>query len=96
MRFVILLRQHGEGCDYTIGCGYRFEFFDAKDMDDALYKARTKDREDYNYPCERIWGHKVDEMDKALILPVDQMVDALRTKSNREKQEEADLQRRGG
>jgi hypothetical protein len=40
MRFVLLMKQRGEGCGYMIGCGYRYVFFDAEDMDDALYKAR--------------------------------------------------------
>jgi hypothetical protein len=91
MRFVILLKQKGEGCDYMIGCGYRYKFFDAKDMDDALYMIRTMERE--NYEVEKVFGHRADEMEEALILPVDKMVDVLCTKSDREKKEEAERNR---
>ena len=91
MKFVVLLKQHGEGCDYMIGCGYKYVFFDAKDMEDALYKVRTKDRE--SYETEQVWGHRLDEMDDAIILPAETTVDALRTESKREKEEEAERKR---
>jgi hypothetical protein len=37
MRYLILKKQKGEGCDYTIGCGmtYSFENFDGP-LDDAI------------------------------------------------------------
>ena len=36
MRYLIAKKQHGEGCDYTIGCGmtYRFEEFNGQ-IDEA-------------------------------------------------------------
>ena len=93
MKFVVLLKQAGEGCDYTIGCGYRYEFFEAKDMDDALWKVRTKNREDYDDDSLRIWGHEADEMKQAVILPAEAMVDALRTLSKREEKENRERER---
>jgi hypothetical protein len=93
MKFVLLLKQEGEGCDYTIGCGYKYVFFDAKDMDDALWQVRTKDREYSDEHEERIWGHHISEMREAKILPADLVVDAMTTMSKRERKEEEDRQR---
>lgn len=31
MKYGIVIKQEGEGCDYTIGCGTRFVEFDAPD-----------------------------------------------------------------
>ena len=97
MKFVILMKilmkQKGEGCDYMIGCGYKYVFFEAKDMDDALFQVRTKDRDDYDGPREMIWGHTASEIAQAMILPVNETVDALCTKSKREQEEEAEQKR---
>jgi len=40
MRFAVLLYQEG-GCDYTIGCGRNWEFFDAPTLEAAKIKAQT-------------------------------------------------------
>ena len=82
MKFVILVKQEGEGCDYTIGCGYLYRFFDAKDMEDALYRVRTMEREDHN--DNLVFGHRASDLKQAIIVRVDDMVDALHTKSQRE------------
>ena len=36
MRFLVVKKQIGEGCDYSIGCGYRFDWIDADSLEDAI------------------------------------------------------------
>lgn len=43
--YVVLFNQGDNGCDYTIGCGKRFTFFQAEDLEDARLKVFEK-RED--------------------------------------------------
>lgn len=31
-KFLVYVKQHGEGCDYTIGCGRKVFFIEARDM----------------------------------------------------------------
>ena len=38
MRFLICKKQSGEGCDYTIGCGMRFDWIEADSVDAAIEK----------------------------------------------------------
>jgi hypothetical protein len=38
MQFLVCRKQHGEGCDYTIGCGMAFGVIDADSIEDAQEK----------------------------------------------------------
>ena len=38
MKFLICLKQSTEGCDYTIGCGMKFEVIEASSLEDAKEK----------------------------------------------------------
>ena len=38
MKFLICLKQSGEGCDYTIGCGMNFEIIEASSLENAKEK----------------------------------------------------------
>ncbi len=42
MKFAAWLKQDGDGCDYTIGCGYRLIEFDAPTTDDAIIQIKEK------------------------------------------------------
>ena len=47
--YVALITGSGIGCDYTIGCNKRWEFFEAEDMDDAkriVFQGEDEDDED--------------------------------------------------
>jgi len=94
MEFVVLLRQQGEGCDYTIGCGYKYIFIEAMDMDDALYQVRTKNRKDYEDGTKYIYSYRADELEEVTIIPITQKVDALHFMSEREKREAEEEKRR--
>jgi hypothetical protein len=36
-KYIVLMEQEG-GCDYTIGCGFAWQFVDAEDKEDVLKK----------------------------------------------------------
>jgi hypothetical protein len=36
MKYLVCQEQHGEGCDYTIGCGMRYDFIEAGSIDDVI------------------------------------------------------------
>ena len=36
MKFLVCKKMQGEGCDYTIGCGMRFDFLEAESVEDAV------------------------------------------------------------
>jgi len=48
MKFICVMKQNGEGCDYTIGCGMRFFTLNAETPEEATDKIIKKlDFEDY-------------------------------------------------
>ncbi len=38
-KFLVLMRQSGEGCDYTIGCGIKWKFLEAGTVEEAALSA---------------------------------------------------------
>mgnify|MGYP001562524102 CR=1 FL=1 len=36
MKYLVCKKQHGDGCDYTIGCGMRFDVIEALSLEDAI------------------------------------------------------------
>ena len=46
MKYYANLQQHGEGCDYTIGCGQKLITFEAADDFDAQVKLAEIIKED--------------------------------------------------
>jgi len=48
MKFILIMEQDGEGCDYTIGCGKQFETIEADTVEEA--KAKVPEILDY-YGC---------------------------------------------
>lgn len=40
LKYVVIMKQKGDGCDYTIGCGINFEIFEAENAGDAMMKAK--------------------------------------------------------
>lgn len=61
--FIAYVKQEGEGCDYTIACGYELWELEAQTEEEALAELRHKvvgdieqeydDREEYGYWDER-------------------------------------------
>ena len=46
MRFIVFFTQAGDGCDYTIGCGKKYEIIEADSMEDAKEMVIFPDGED--------------------------------------------------
>ena len=36
MKYLVCQKQEGAGCDYTIGCGMRFDFIEADSIQDVI------------------------------------------------------------
>jgi len=45
MKYLVCRKQEGEGCDYTIGCGMRFGYYEADTVEDLI--------EEISYPDGR-------------------------------------------
>jgi len=103
MRYVIILKQRGEGCDYTIGCGINFKIIEARDFAEAQVKARAYFIENYSYGCE--YDRNLCDLEAMTIaaaptsLPVDEWWSAIRIKeverqkAAKEAEELAELER---
>jgi hypothetical protein len=65
-KFCLVMRQSGEGCDYTIGCGFRWEIVHADALEEALSFAKDT-------VLSHGWGP--DCVSMAFLLPADGMVD---------------------
>lgn len=42
MKFALVLKQNGEGCDYTIGCGMTMMALQSTTLDEALCEAKEE------------------------------------------------------
>lgn len=42
MKYGVFLKESGEGCDYTIGCGQTFRVLKSTTLEDATIEARTE------------------------------------------------------
>lgn len=49
MKYIAILRQEGQGCDYTIGCGINTIQFEAENTIDAGLKLKMIIYENYNH-----------------------------------------------
>ncbi|MFW6225939.1 MAG: hypothetical protein ACOC3V_03185 [bacterium] len=48
-KYISFIRQEGEGCDYTIGCGINLIKLKSTNMDDATQEMKEIIKEQYNY-----------------------------------------------
>lgn len=65
MMFLILLRQAGVGCGYTIECGQKWLLFSASNLEAAIQYGKDTVR-DY------VWGDCISE---SYVIPAESMVD---------------------
>lgn len=69
MKFCLVTKQRGEGCDYTIGCGYRWEFFEVGPSESAVDVAVARVR-------EQGWRDTSENhVNQAFLVPADDLVD---------------------
>ena len=45
-KYLLCKKMHGGGCDYTIGCGMRFDWIEAESIEAAIEKAVWPDGRD--------------------------------------------------
>jgi len=58
MKYLLVLQQSGEGCDYTIGCGMLYEIVNLKTKDPAELLALLQTYAD------------IEELEEALLIPL--------------------------
>lgn len=66
MKYLVCKKQHGDGCDYTIGCGMRYDFVEANSIEEVT--------ESEIYPDGRDEWCALDgesALSEILIIPVD-------------------------
>jgi hypothetical protein len=67
MRFIVIIKQWGEGCDYMIGCGTTAKTIEATDLQEAREKVKELFFKDYCYEAE---GYEsVCNIDSIIIAP---------------------------
>lgn len=83
------MRQSGQGCDYTIGCGYRWHVFESASPERAAETAVGFVRE---------YGWRGDRADEAFLCPADALFDLaplLDADVAREKREASEREKAG-
>lgn len=68
-RFKAYLKQEGEGCDYTIGCGRTVVDIEAESMDEAKEVLKEIIADEYN--CDEVMLHSVELMEISSIIDFD-------------------------
>lgn len=69
MRYLVCKKQTGYGCDYTIGCGYIFEWIEAGSVEAAIEKTIWPDG---RYRYSTLEGEYA--LETILIIPEDDVV----------------------
>jgi hypothetical protein len=52
--YKVYLKQLGEGCDYTIGCGKTIETIEAENIKDAIIRLKEIIADNYNHDESRL------------------------------------------
>ena len=68
MKFLVCRKQEGEGCDYTIGCGMRFDVIEADSLNAAVDRIVWPDGQD---ECSSLEGEFA--LVKILAVPFDEV-----------------------
>ena len=88
MKFLVVSKMHGYGCDYTIGCGMRFDWVEAESAEEAERKIvedyGVKPSESDEQPLKEIYVIPEKYVHK---LDVEYHVQAKTLRINREKEE---------
>ena len=73
MKFLLVAKQNGEGCDYTIGCGKQFKFIEAPNEQEAI--RQVIEIEDECSP--HVYGKRTDEFTEIYLVRCDHVIDIL-------------------
>jgi hypothetical protein len=71
MKFVAYLKQIGDGCDYTIGCGQKLIGLDAQTWAEARAEMRKLLADNYSHDESRLETVTIYEVKTAERVPVD-------------------------
>lgn len=89
-KFLVLMKQSGQGCDYTIGCGIKWKHLEAPSLEEATVSAVSWVR-DYG------WGNRSHHnVTEATLIPYEAAIDLsplLDADVAREKREAAERER---
>ncbi len=67
-KYIVIKKQFGEGCDYTIGCGTRKDIVEAESIDEIMEKIALSEGKHEPY-CSELTGDN--ELAEVLIIPFD-------------------------
>ena len=68
MQYMVIYKQSGEGCDYTIGCGMKYEILEADDMKELTEEIVFPDgRGEYS-----IFNNEDISYDEIIVVPFNQ------------------------
>jgi len=84
------LRQSGEGCDYTIGCGRTVIHLNADSMEDAKQKLAETIKENYDYSEGRLQSAELYEIGQVFQMDVQSLYQETADARAAEKQAEKD------
>ena len=63
MKFLVCMTQHGYGCDYTIGCGMRYDVIEADSREDVIETVLYPDgRDEGSYYLSRTSDTELKEL----------------------------------
>ncbi|MCK5609448.1 hypothetical protein KAR91_46675 [Candidatus Pacearchaeota archaeon] len=65
MKFLVCKKQDGDGCDYTIGCGMRYDFVEAVSIEQCIAKVAYPDG--FEEGCS--FCYEEQEINEAWIIP---------------------------
>lgn len=95
MLYLVIMKEEGEGCDYTIGCGMNYEMVEAENEESLIKKIVFPDGEDEN----SIFENTDRSYEEIIYVPVDDItrldIDSIKRKiENKNLEEEEEKQRK--
>lgn len=70
MTYLVIMKQHGEGCDYTIGCGMTYRIVEAESIDELMENEIAFPEGEDEPTCSKLRGDN--ELKEVIVIPYDQ------------------------
>jgi hypothetical protein len=88
VKFLVVEKGTGEGCDYTIGCNMSYDIVESDDSIEVLAARLAEDAvfhgEKDDYECRRVSSHTENSIRELIVVPMDNAVIPDLTKIRRE------------